>query len=104
MADLATGIDRDPERQAGEPCVAGTRVPVCRIGNLVECEGRSPAETAEHYGISVSDVHRALAYYHDHPDEMNRYDRRERDVADRADETIVETFDAARDRLRDENG
>lgn len=100
MPDLATGIDHDSEKQGGEPCVAGTRVPVRRVGQLVEREEYSPTEAAERYEISVSDVHRALAYYYDHPDEMDRYDRRERDVENRADETIVETLDAARDRLQ----
>ncbi|EMA36585.1 DUF433 domain-containing protein [Halococcus hamelinensis] len=102
MADLATGIDRGPGKQGGEPCVAGTRVPVRRVGDLVEREGRSPAETAERYDLSVSDVHRALAYYHDHPDEMDRYDRREREAEAGADGTSFETFDAARDRLRND--
>lgn len=100
MPDLATGIDRNSETQGGEPCIAGTRVPVRRVGHLIEREEFSPTETAERYEISVSDVHRALAYYYDHPDEMDRYDQRERDVEHRADETTVETFDAARDRLQ----
>lgn len=100
MSDLATGIDRDSEKQGGEPCIAGTRVPVRRVGHLVERENYSPSEVAERYDISVSDVHRALAYYYDHPNEMDRYDRRERDIESRADETIAESFDTARDRLQ----
>jgi uncharacterized protein (DUF433 family) len=100
MPDLATGIEQDSEKQGGEPCVAGTRVPVRRVGHLVEREEYSPVAAAARYEISVSDVHRALAYYYDHPDEMDRYDRRERDVERRADETTVEAFDAARDRLQ----
>jgi uncharacterized protein (DUF433 family) len=100
MPDLATGIDHDAEKQGGEPCIAGTRIPVRRVGHLVEREEYSPSETAEYYEISISDIHRALAYYYDHPDEMDRYDRRERDVENHANETTIETFDEARNRLR----
>lgn len=100
MADPATGIDRDSGKQGGEPCVAGTRVPVRRIGDLVEREGWSPTETAERYDLSVSDVHHALAYYHDHLDEMDRYDRREREAEAGSVGPGFEAFDAARDRLR----
>lgn len=107
VTELATGIDRDLGKQGEEPCVAGTRVPIRRIGNLVGHHGAEPTATAEHYGITLSDVHRALAYYYDHPDEMERYDRRdderERYTADTAGEAKedVETFEEACDRLEE---
>ncbi|MFL9708781.1 DUF433 domain-containing protein [Aeromonas veronii] len=101
MPEVATGIDHDPNKQGGEPCVAGTRVPVRRVGHLVDRHEATLAEAAEQYGISLSDVHRALAYYYDHPDEMAQYDQRDSTFENRA--TDAEPFEAARDRLRRES-
>lgn len=103
MPEVVPGIDRDPDKQGGEPCVAGTRVPVRRVGHLVERRGDDPTEVAERYGISLGDVHRALAYYYDHPDEMQRYDRRDRDRAPDETTTDAETFEEARDRLQQDS-
>lgn len=100
MPEFAAGVDRDPDKQGGEPCVARTRVPVRRVGRLVEQHGRTPAEAAAHYELSVSDVHRALAYYHDHPEEMARYDRRDGELEHKSRADDVETFKSARNRLR----
>ena len=100
MPELAPGIDEDPDKQGGEPCVAGTRVPVRRIGHLADQE-IGPVEIADRFDLPVSDVHRALAYYHDHPDEMARYDRRDRSPEQSAGDG-TETFEAARDRLQRE--
>lgn len=100
MPELVPGIDRESDKQGGEPCVAGTRVPVRRIGHLDEREGTDPGEIAERYDLSLSDVHRALAYYYDHPEEMERYDRRDRERKRRDEE--AESFEDARERL--ENG
>lgn len=97
MAELAPGIDRDPEKQGGEPCVAGTRVPVRRIGQLVDTDGFAPADIADRYDLSLGDVHRALAYYYDHPDEMAGYDERDRELASLAAES--DSFREARERL-----
>lgn len=97
MAELAPGIDRSPDKQGGEPCVAGARVPVRRIGHLADAEGFSPAAITERLDRSLSDVHRALAYYYDHLDEMEDYDARDRERARRAADT--ESFTDARDRL-----
>lgn len=100
MAERATGIDHNPDKQGGEPCISGTRIPVRRIGHLVEHEDFSPQEVADHYDISISDVHRGLAYYYDHPDEMQEYDQRDREREHQASD--AETLSDARDRLGDE--
>lgn len=100
MAELATGIDQDPEKQGGEPCIADTRIPVRRVGHLVEREAYSPQEVAEHYDIRLSDVYRALAYYYDHPDEMETYDQRDRDRERQAADS--ETLSEARGRLQND--
>lgn len=78
-------------------------MPVRRIGHLVDREGFAPIEVAERYDISLSDVHRALAYYYDHLDEMKQYDQRDRGRD--PDETMAdtETFEEARDRLQQDS-
>lgn len=97
MPELAPGIDRHPDKYGGEPCVAGTRVPVRRIGHLGDEDGIEPAEIAERFDLTLGDVHRALAFYHDHPEEMDRYERRDRERERNADES--ESLATARDRL-----
>lgn len=98
MAELTPGIDRDPDKQGGEPCVAGTRVPVRRVGDLAEEAGLVPDEIADRFDLTLGDVHRALAYYYDHSDEMAAFAERDRERADRA-TAESESFAEARDRL-----
>lgn len=104
MAELAPGVDHDPDKQGGEPCVAGTRIPVRLVGHLVDRHETDPAAPADRYGIPLSDVHRALAYYYDHPDEMEEYDQRDRTLERRADGTVeAETLEEARRRLENDS-
>ena len=57
----------------GKPCVAGTRIRVWDIHIWHNLCGRSPHEiVAEYPQLSLSNVHAALAYYHDHRDELER--------------------------------
>lgn len=71
-ARQSSNIERDSERQGGEPCIAGTRVPVRAVHEAVELGDRSPEAVAEGFGVSLVDVYRALTYYHDHREEMKR--------------------------------
>jgi uncharacterized protein (DUF433 family) len=59
-----------------EPHVEGRRVTVRRIRGLVEGAGKPATEVAERFDIDVADVYAALQYYHTHPDEMERVERR----------------------------
>lgn len=61
-----------------EPHVEGRRVSVRRLRALVEERGLKPRETAESLDVHVSDVYRALAYYHDNPDEMREVEAERR--------------------------
>jgi uncharacterized protein (DUF433 family) len=55
----------------GRACIAGHRIRVLDIVVLHEMRGLSAAEIAFQYpGITVADVHAALAYYFDHHDEI----------------------------------
>jgi uncharacterized protein (DUF433 family) len=59
-----------------EPHVAGHRVSVRRVRGLVEERGLGARAVADRLGIDVSDVYRALAYYHDNPRKMADVERR----------------------------
>jgi predicted nuclease of restriction endonuclease-like RecB superfamily len=54
---------------------------------ILEAE-RSPEHVADQFGISLADVHAALWYYYDNPDEMTslreRHDALEEKLAERA--------------------
>lgn len=56
--------------------VAGHRVSVRRIHALVENRDLDARTIADRLALDISDVYRALAYYHDNPREMAALDRR----------------------------
>ncbi|MFB6229203.1 MAG: DUF433 domain-containing protein [Halobacteriales archaeon] len=66
---------RDSRRVArtlmDEPHVAGRRVSVRQVYALIEERGVDPETVADRFDLDVADVYHALAYYHDHPREMN---------------------------------
>jgi uncharacterized protein (DUF433 family) len=56
----------------GKPHVAGRRIKVQHVAAWHELAGLSPDEIAAAYpGLSLADVHAALAYYYDHRDEID---------------------------------
>jgi len=56
----------------GKPHVAGHRVKVQHIASWHEQAGISPDEiVAAHPGLTLADVHAALAYYYDHRAEID---------------------------------
>lgn len=69
MAQQAHPIDRD---LMDEPHVRGRRVSVLQLYEQVEGSGRHPADVADQLQLDVGDVYAALAYYYEHPDEMER--------------------------------
>ncbi|QLH76847.1 DUF433 domain-containing protein [Halosimplex rubrum] len=63
----------------GKPRLEGHRISVLQIADMVLDAGHSPEYVADQLGISLSDVHMALSYYYDNPDEMDEIrDRNER--------------------------
>lgn len=69
-ADL-THIDRDAARCGGKPCIAGTRIRVWDVHVWHELRGWSPAEIiAQFPQLTLADIYAALAYYHDHREEI----------------------------------
>ena len=67
----------------GEPRIAETRIGVLDIAELVLDGGYTPADTADQLDLDVAAVYHALAYYHDHAEQMRelRQERRETEAA-----------------------
>jgi len=74
---MATIVQSD-DVLGGEPRLEGTRVSVFDIYELVIEGGNPHADVADQLNRSLGDVYTALAYYHEHPEEMRQL-RRERE-------------------------
>jgi len=55
-----------------EPHVAGRRISVRTIHDRVEGRGLAPRTVAERFDLDLASVYRALAYYHEHQEQMRR--------------------------------
>jgi uncharacterized protein (DUF433 family) len=63
-------IEKDPARCGGQPVVAGTRI---RVATILTCyrHGMNVEEIVQQYPpLKPADVHDALAYAHEHLDEI----------------------------------
>ena len=68
---VADHIEITPEVCGGRPRIAGHRITVQNIVLCHERGGMSPDEIASKYpGLTLADVYAALAYYHDHREEI----------------------------------
>ncbi|MBI4671661.1 MAG: DUF433 domain-containing protein [Chloroflexi bacterium] len=66
-------IYKNPRIHRGEPIIQGTKVTVRNIIEQTRA-GSSPEEIVEQYAqLELAQVYDALAYYYDHPAEMERY-------------------------------
>ena len=79
MAQRSTRIISD-DALGGEPRIEGHRLGVLQIHQAVEAGDTTPSEFAARYDVDVAAVYRALAYYHENPNEMEtvRQQRRRR--------------------------
>jgi uncharacterized protein (DUF433 family) len=74
-------ITKTPGVCGGKACIAGHRIRVMDVVALHERWKRSPAEIADTYPtITLADVYAALAYYHDHRDEIEAEFERDRQM------------------------
>lgn len=78
MADIVSTDDV----LAGAPRISGTRIGVHHISERVIDGDEDPAAVASDYDLSLADVHRALTYYYDNPDEMRQVRERRNELAD----------------------
>lgn len=82
---LDAHIEVTPGVVGGKPRIAGRRIAVQHVAIWHERLGRSAEEIATEYDLSLADVYAALAYYHDHREEINR--------SIREDEAFAEAFE-----------
>jgi uncharacterized protein (DUF433 family) len=59
-------IVANPEVRGGRPCIAGTGLRVTDIVMASIYQLQTPDELAVGFGISLAQVHAALAYYYEH--------------------------------------
>jgi uncharacterized protein (DUF433 family) len=76
MAHMTAVVDRHIEITAGiaggRPRIAGHRITVQNIVIWHERMGKSVDEVCAEYGLTLAEVHAALAYYFDHQDEIDQ--------------------------------
>ena len=65
-------IETSPDVAGGKPRIAGHRITVRDIVMWHERLGKSVNEIASYYGLTLADVHAALAYYFDHRPEIDK--------------------------------
>ncbi len=61
----------DPDVLGGRPAIAGHRIGVMHVATWIQ-QGMTAEEIAAEFGISLAEIHAALAYYYDHRDELER--------------------------------
>lgn len=68
---LAKHIEVTPRVAGGKPRIAGRRITVQNIVIWHERMGMNPDEIATEYDLTLGDIYAALAYYHDHREEID---------------------------------
>jgi uncharacterized protein (DUF433 family) len=61
-----------PDTCGGKPRIAGSRIQVKHVVVMYERQGMTPEQIVSEYPhLTLADIHAALAYYHDHREEVN---------------------------------
>ena len=68
-------IVRTEDVLGGDPRINGTRIGVHHVYELVAEGDHAPVDVADQLELSLGDVYSALAYYHEHPEEMREVRR-----------------------------
>lgn len=92
MAQRSAGIVTDEGVHGGEPRIEGRRITVRHVHDLVEGGGLSAQAVADRHDLAVADVYRALAYYHEHPEEMTALREQSKQRERRARESGAKTL------------
>jgi len=69
-----------------EPHIKDSRVSVRHVYKRVHERGLRPETVADRLNLDLADVYHALAYYHDHPEEMDDIERRREEAMEEAEE------------------
>lgn len=83
-------IVSDPDIFHGQPRVAGRRVTVGHVSEAAR-SGKSAQAIAEQFDLTLAQVYAALAYYHDHAEDI---ERQMREAEERANEYRKDDEDA----------
>ena len=85
MQDVLTQhIIRTPGVCGGRACIAGHRIRVMDVVLWHEMRGYSPDEIVAMFpGITLADVHAALAYYFDHSEEIRSDFKQEEELVEK---------------------
>jgi uncharacterized protein (DUF433 family) len=101
IAVISEHIDITPGICGGKPRIAGHRIKVQDVVIWHEDMGLSPDEIVYHYpSITLADVYAALAYYHDHQDEIRQQIRLDESFAR---EIQAQTPSILQEKLRNRN-
>jgi len=89
MSATAVGVSKEhitktPGVCGGRACIAGHSVRVSDVAGMFEGRGMSTDEIVDQLpGLTLADVHAAMAYYYDHRDEIEAELRAELETAER---------------------
>jgi len=75
-----TEIVTTEDVMGGEPRIAGCRISVLQIADMVREGGHSSEHVADQLDLSLAEVHTALAYFYEHPEEMDAVRERHREL------------------------
>ena len=64
-------IESTPEVAGGKPRIAGRRITVQNIVIWHEWMGHTADDIATEYDLTLAEIYAALAYYYDHPQEID---------------------------------
>jgi uncharacterized protein (DUF433 family) len=68
-------IVREKSIFGGDPRIEGRRIGVHHVYELAIDGDHAPADVADQLDCSLGEIHEALAYYYNHPDEMRETER-----------------------------
>lgn len=74
MTDTVLAIETivsNPDVRGGRPVIAGTGIMVSDIAAYTNFQGMTPDDLAAQLGLTLGQVHAALAYYYDHKAEID---------------------------------
>ena len=83
---MNTVVSGDESEIHDEPHIRDRRITVRHIHALVEERGLDAQTVADRFDLTASDVYHALAYYHDHPEEMRTVEERRRELHEAAED------------------
>ncbi|WP_311170354.1 DUF433 domain-containing protein [Halobellus ordinarius] len=81
---MNTVVSGDESDIHDEPHIRGRRITVSHIHALVEERDLDAQTVADRFDLTASEVYHALAYYHDHPEEMRAVEERRRELHEAA--------------------